>query len=453
MPVSAESNTYELTELGLKILIPEQYYVITKDTAENDVAFKKFGIKKSDLINEPILKNIYLNAVTDDLSEEIVVTKLSNSLGEFSSMSDNLLEFSFSLFANEYTSHGIDVSSYDVYHHHQTNFIRIRFNSSDKTIYGIQYITSTDDKMMSLTMRSYSGPFSPRQEAKIKSIVDSVTFDKSPPKSKTGKDTESFLYTDSDTGLTFAVPANWEQKGFSKEREFLDVKFASTKANGLSISYGSVDAWEQLPSSEKAGYNRIEFNSSIFTKSDIAKEYGISEDKVDLVTYNNKEYYKVEITTSGELYGLDFSTTITQLFHIDNGWMYSFQFMGTDESEYYADFEKLLNSVQYPEVSTVSNVNPTNSYSSSSDPDSHLPLLVLIVSLLSVVAISAYSCIILHRRDCKKTTMAASKEYLPTQTHVSPEWLTCENCGQILPKDSKFCYKCGLKTTKENNIL
>ena len=76
--------------------------------------------------------------------------------------------------------------------------------------------------------------------------------------------------------MKFTVPDNWKQKEFTGDREYLDAKFVSTKEAGCIIIFGCVDIWEQMPSSEKSGYNRIDVNNSFFSKSDIAEMYGYS---------------------------------------------------------------------------------------------------------------------------------------------------------------------------------
>ncbi len=241
----------------------------------------------------------------------------------------------------------------------------------------------------------------------------------------------SFTYTDKDTGLTFSVPDSWEQRELSKEREILDVIFASTKEKGLTISYGSIDLWQEFSFFEKLKFSRAESNlnhlilSGDFTKSDIAKESGVAEDKVDIVTYNGKLYGKVEMISSAEINGLTLSQTVTQLYNIVNGWGYYFVFSGTSDSEYYNDFEKLVNSVEYP-------ISKTDK--------SALAESKVIITLSFVGVLMCILFVIICRKISKKKDEYSTKQR---------EWLTCENCGEILPGSSKFCYKCGSKLNEK----
>lgn len=249
----------------------------------------------------------------------------------------------------------------------------------------------------------------------------------------------SFNYIDNDSGVTFTVPANWKQAELSKDREYIDVKFASTEEDGCIILYGSADLWEQMSAADKIGVTRSDLSSANITKSDIAEMYGVSEDKVSTVTYNGIQYFKWEMNITTDLFGVDLGVSMTMLFYIDNGWMYMFEFSGTNTHKLYADFESLLESVKYP---TASNVGLTNVPSNNSNNSG----IIAVVILLIVVAVIVIALVLSHKKNCETTNY----------THVSTPYPTvkadpviyCTNCGQALPLDSDFCHKCGAKILK-----
>lgn len=446
--VSAKTNTYEIKELGLKISIPSEYDVITKETSASDPAFKRFGITKSQFTSDASLKNVYLDALSDDISEEIVVMKLDTSLNEFSAIGDETLEALVPLLTSQFDSVGFKVLNYDVYHHHQTKFLRIVSCDANEVIGIIQYITSTNDQTLSFTCRSYLGRVSKQQEAKIKDIIDGVYFDRTPQKKATNKEIESFVYTDTETGLKFTVPNNWEQSEFLKEKEYLDVKFTSVEDPVVSIMYGSVDLWEMAPASERIGYSRDDFNIENDTEEDkklLMEIMGVTENKIRTVTYNNKKYYEVEVTTSNKVYGADVEMTMTQLMYIENGWGYYFGFNGTSENRYFADFEKLVNSAQYPEEKDISVTDINKETSVSAElPKNHSGLVIIPVLL---IIISVCACVAVYKRETRKKEIENAEVEGETKESLkgASDWEMCENCGQIIPKDSKFCYKCGEK--------
>jgi hypothetical protein len=297
-------------------------------------------------------------------------------------------------------------------------------------------------KAINFTLRSYEdrGTYTEfcRQTRAIETIVNSVRFDQNPPTSKLEEDTSSFIYTDTDSGISFTIPANWKQKDFTENREYLDAKFVSTKDAGCVIIFGCTDMWNELSYSEKLGYSRKDINNSFLNKSDIAEIYGVSEDEISFVTYNGVQYYKGEISTSTEEYGLEFSLTTTQLVRIDNGWMYTFQFSGTDGHSLYSDFESLVSSIKYPSALDSSNETSTN--------QKNILNAAIVLGVIILLAVGTITLFIMLRRK-KRLRQNTSKQEI---TDVSTANLLCRNCNHQLPPDSEFCHMCGAKVTKED---
>lgn len=86
----------------------------------------------------------------------------------------------------------------------------------------------------------------------------------------------------------------------------------------------------------------------MLSKADIAEMFGVAIDDIDSIEYNNVQYYTIIAQSSTNMFGMNFSLVMTSVVHIDDGWLYFFQFGGTNESKYYEDFESLLRSVKYP---------------------------------------------------------------------------------------------------------
>lgn len=446
----ANSSSHFISELGLDITIPSGYKVITKDTPESDSVFSDFGTTKSDIIKQFEASNIYLNAISNTTNEEIVITMSSNGLIDFNLVSDFTLDAVSSVLVTQYADYGITVSEYEVYQHSQAKFIKIYFFDTANSVYGLQYYTTYDNKAMNFTLRSYNGSITTAQESTIQSIVDSIKFKDEPIKNETGEDTNAFVYTDVDTGLAFTVPANWKQEEMSKKRDFIDAKFVSTKEIGNIIIYGSSDIWEEMPAYDRVGYSRANLNNSTFTKSDIAEMYNTTSDKISLVEYNGIEYYFGEITSSSEVYGLDLTMTMTQAVRIDNGWMYMFQFAGTRNSKHFADFERLMNSIQFSSVTNVTDVGALDSSSKNGDSIFNFGI-ALIVGLLAVVGLIV-AVILTNKNNSKATTTESNcSDNMNSLEKVNiSQSIVCAKCGQELPLDSKFCHICGAKVVKTN---
>ena len=451
-PVFAASSTYDLDELELQVTIPSGYSVITRDTPANDPIFSNLGTTKSAILEQFKSGNIYLNAISDNYNEEVVVTMMENSISNFSLLSDTALETLASALVDQYVNYGINVSKCEIYHHSQAKFVRLYFTDTGKTVHGLQYYTIYDGKAINFTMRSYEGSLSSRQENAIKSIVDSIKYDKAPPVAEEGEDTDAFTYKDSEGGVTFTVPANWKQEAFTKDREFIDVKFASTKESGCVMIYGSTDMWGQMSAADRVGYKRSDINNSVFTKADIAAMYNTTANKITTITYNGVQYFKGELKYTTDTFGIDLSVTMTQLVYIENGWMYTFQFGGPSTHKLYSDFESLMKSVKYTSASNNAGINSGNQNNSKNNGDAEDNSGVIAVVVLLAIAAVIVVVIVVSR-------MKKSEEYYtPTYTPPVPQppkptepTIPCRNCGRALPLDSAFCHICGTKITKEDN--
>jgi len=255
IPVMADStNTYELSELDLSVSIPDKYSVITRESEASDSVFSKFGITREDTISHFEASHIYLNALEDSESEEIVVTMTAITLSNFNTMSDTAIKMLGSALVEEYKTYNIELLNYEVYQQIQTKFLQMHFYDSANSVYGMQYYTVVNGRAMNFTMRSYSGDISDEQLATIQGVVDSIQYNTLPAATTLEGETEAFVYTDAVTGVTFQVPANWVQDEMNEERQFLDAKFVSSEEAGLTILYGSTDLWEQMSDTEKIRY-------------------------------------------------------------------------------------------------------------------------------------------------------------------------------------------------------
>ncbi len=357
---AVSTDTYTIDELDMSIAIPSDYVVFTRDIDANDPNLSLYGLTKDSMSSLMTSGNIYLNAWDSDVNYEIIVTMIDSSLGDFNLLSDTTLSTLATSFESEYKSAGITYIKSEVYQHDQAKFLKIYISqpNGDSTAYGLQYYTVYADKAINITMQSYSGTINDSEENILKSIVDSAKFGTDPQVAVTAPaSTSPFQYSDTKTGASFTVPANWSEEPLSAERETIDVKFTSNTEEGMCILYGSTDAWAAMSTSERSGYTRSDFDNSVFSKADIAEMYGVSASDVSVVLYNGNEYYCVETTNSSSSYGLDVTVTMTQVFRVENGYMYLFQFSGHSNNEYYDDFESLMKSVNYKSYNADTSTN------------------------------------------------------------------------------------------------
>lgn len=431
-PAFAASTKYKLDELGLEVSIPLKYDVITQDTSPYSPIFSNRGLSGTDLIEQFKTSGIYLNAIPNDgTNEEIVVTMTDGIWDNLSVFSNTTIKTLASALVNEYKDYGITVSEYDVYQHSQAKFIKIYFTDAANSVYGLQYYTTYGAKAMNFTMRSYSEALSQNQEDTIKSIVDSIVYNTAPISAPSVTETDAFVYTDTETNTKFTVPANWHKEELFKDREYIDVKFASGKEEGLLIMYGSTDLWRMLTPEEQKGCSRSDLDSSAFEVSDIAALCGVDENKITKKTYNGKDYFQATVQQSTDMYDTTFTLEMTCAIRIENGWGYYFQFSGTTDNEYFADFQELLNTVEYPyyerEISTTR-------------------LKIALTFAITIIVLCGLFYIFIDRRIHK-----SEQKGIRTETFNG----TCPYCNAPQLDNGGFCHKCGknLSTTsdKKNN--
>ncbi len=244
------------------------------------------------------------------------------------------------------------------------------------------------------------------------------------------EETESFTYTDYDTGVTFTVSANWKQEEFTESKDYTDIKFISTKEAGNVMVYGSTDLWSELSDSEKDDLKRSDMNNFFISKFDIAEICDTTVDKISTVTYNGVVYYKGESALS--LDAFDYTATMTSLACVKNGWLYYFRFYGESTDNLFFDFEETVRSVQYP-----SELKETIY---GSIDDSTIEIIICIV--LIIVCVVFVMLVLIYKYNNKRVLYSDC-----TTEQTFDNAVICRNCGQSVPSDSAFCYMCGVKIT------
>ena len=452
----AANSTYELDELGMRIELPSDHVVFTRDIKANDPNLIAYGLTKDGLSSLMQERSIYLNAWDEDINYEIIVTMLDSPFEDYNQFSDTSLSAFVSALDTEYAGLGITMIRSEFYQHSQAKFAKIYISqpNNGETAYGLQYHTVYDGKAINITLQSYSGKIDSSKEAVLKKIVDTVHFDTEPQFNPPPAQTEAFTYTDPTSGMVFTVPANWVEEPMFKEREFIDIKFVSNLEEGLAIIFASEDMLSDsfLEESGVSGFEKLlvsrsDLDNSMLTKADVAAMYGESESAVSMVTYGNKEYFIYETVQSGSAYGMTVKVPMTILVRCENGFMYMFQFCGTKDNPYYGDFVALLNSVKYPVVQ-----------------DTHKQSVGIV--FVAVVAVAIVIVILMTRRRKQRknnqTNMPPQNSNevsvpVPVKTPISEEpetvsvpALFCHKCGCKLESGSRFCHKCGtMIPTKE----
>lgn len=172
---------------------------------------------------------------------------------------------------------------------------------------------------------------------------------------------QSFIYTDSITKISFTVPQGWKEKAHSKEYDVFIAEFVPDEEDGTCILYGWSDVWFELSDSDKKVLTRADLGNDNLSKELVAETSGLNKSEVSTVTYNGKTYYTYSTRNSTESYGATLKNTITYLTYLDNGYVYSFLYsISNNYSGYhYSDFEKIIKSINYPQTTKTFNATDT----------------------------------------------------------------------------------------------
>lgn len=350
--VLAEGKTYHLDELGMSVDFPTNYVVITQDENQVDSRVELYGLTKDGILSYMSSNGLYLDAWDEKVDHEIVITMSECALENLNQIKGAALNLLISSLAESYETVGAECIKANACHINNNTYIKIyiKRNDDSKDAYSLQYMTISYGKSICITMHSSSGEIDSSQETVMKKIVESVHFDMEQQSLEAVANTPSFVYTDTETGLSFTVPENWEEIPMSEERNIIDAKFGYS-AEGLVIIYASGDIWAQLPEEEKKYYSRDDINNSIVTKADVAEMNECKESEVLKVTVGEMEYYKASTNKITEILGIDMELNQTAYVRCENGYLYTFQFIGNCDNEHYNDFEELVASVVYPKSS------------------------------------------------------------------------------------------------------
>lgn len=398
--------TYDLDELGMSIDILREYTVFTRDTPAGDPGYELYGVSKVDMDSVMESNNIYLDALSPNADKEIIVTKFDGFPEgySFDILSDEELSDVPETIKSIYEAAGLTVHKSEVYSHAQLKFIKTycSIKAEGQTAYEVQYCTICDTKAISILLRS-SAEISSAAEKEFQLLINRTDF----WNAKTAIKTPSFLYTDTEFGVSFTVPENWTQAPLDEPRQVLGAKFVPNSADRILILftrgdiYGNEEFQNALTPIGKKLLSRSDITGIVpMSEKDIAESIGVQESDVTMVTHGSKDYFSASTVISTTVNGAEISLPATYRICLENGYLYIFQFFGPVDSPYFADFETLMNSVEYPAISSDSADISDGYFQESSLGD--ITFLSLIVGLVSIVSIYTLPIVIYRYEIVKK---------------------------------------------------
>ncbi len=198
LPAAHAGDTYDLPELYISVDAPDDWVVMTRDTATNDEAEDFLGVDSATLIDYLQKSYIYINFIKRDISEEIFInmikdessekvisingytdTQLNNFAKELMGMNiDDIEEAAENVDFQGVMAEDIDWLDYEIYQHSQVVFIKLYYNKylNGVTVPTIQYSTIQNGQSINVSISSYTGEVPDALEQTGKDIVDSIHF-------------------------------------------------------------------------------------------------------------------------------------------------------------------------------------------------------------------------------------------------------------------------------------
>ena len=348
--VYAGTSKRHIKEAGITIGIPDGYVILSRDNLDSHSSFlKDLDYSVSSMRQYMIQQSIYLDCIAEDFTKEIVVVAASANMTNFGNLSDDWVLAQVSVFKEQYANSGIDLYRTEVYENDQAKYAICFIKSTYE--YGMEYYTIYNGMTISIKFHNYLGSFSTADINKCKKIIDAIQFD-NPPINTPMEEMPTFQFADNETGTTFTMPENWKETSFSKPHDGLENMFVSTIDSVVAIMYGSTDIYPKSVA-EDPSLKREDIDISDMTAEEIKdmfsnlSSYNPATDSFNSVYYNGTEYIEVKRVEKQMSYGMEVLVHTVALTTTHNGYVYVFAFCESDESPYYDDFIRMMNSVVY----------------------------------------------------------------------------------------------------------
>ena len=165
---------YDLSELGISVPMPTDYYVFTLGMPSDSPTLKAFGITPAEVDAVLMRNNSLLDAVSPNGKKEIFVMGYDSTNINFSQMDEIAIEsYEYSL-KDLFEQIGDTVSSMDRYSTGDAVYIRFWKNSPNNSVYSLQYYTIYNHKAISITLTKRSGALDETEENLIAEIADNI---------------------------------------------------------------------------------------------------------------------------------------------------------------------------------------------------------------------------------------------------------------------------------------
>lgn len=177
----ADSQTYSFSDLDIKVEVPTDLLVFTRNVSSANTNLELIKATADQLRVTFQQHGIYLEAIPNDVSYELLISGKSVSKNEkdFNTLTDAQLNEGLQNYKKQCEAVQTDqIENVSIYKNDKATFYQsdVISVSNDKTVYIKKYYTVMQGKEVNFTLQSKDTPITEQQNQQLKSVVDSAVF-------------------------------------------------------------------------------------------------------------------------------------------------------------------------------------------------------------------------------------------------------------------------------------
>ena len=343
-----------IPEGEFSVEIPIDILCVSRDADETN-SFYQIGSYDYTTMHQYMLdNNMYLYGITTDHRAEFALGMIDYTGDDFRETDQLTLQLIKNQLKETYTAQGVSDVTADIYEGSEKTAMCIRYSipSPELDQYVEFYYITHGSKMVLIRFISFFDPISDTQEKMIRNIIETAEWEKKDYLAEPRGETEQGIYTDFETGLTFAVPSGWSEVKFVAAEAGKKVKYRIGTDN-VWVLYEGGDLWDLVAEDsgsliESAGITRKDVGNNLLSREMIAKMLGCSESEVSMKTVGGQEYYCMNSTASVTSGVLSVDAQNIVYICVRDAYMYWFQLSGMNIGKYENDFNRFMETIVYP---------------------------------------------------------------------------------------------------------
>lgn len=173
-----------IDEFNFFVTVPDGYHVLTRDMEKTSFGWSMFDESDRQQLMQLYKDNsIYLNAISEDYSNEMVLTVLEGkdyqSIYNMNDYSDAKIKKEL---GKEWESTmkelGVQADNVEIYQHGDLKYTYFKgsLQENDQTVYVMLYSTVVNGRLVQCNIRSYDGPLTREHEETLRQLIDSIHF-------------------------------------------------------------------------------------------------------------------------------------------------------------------------------------------------------------------------------------------------------------------------------------